>query len=280
MSFRPFGDPFDISSPLPPERVKTVIRTRKKPWFETASGARGWVAGPFLCLWLSAFDRYGPMLIGRISADGAGSRVTGLAGSGLNGLISALLVIPIGLFALWMLFLEQGPGVRGLLVAAFLIGLLTVNLWVRHADRKQAEPLLRFLRDAASPSKNSIANGVTDPALLDGIEMDVSGVLSKGQVTATRVREALGGLGEGDSLILSLAGERYIQVLGRNGAFVVEKREGGADRHFRAEPLPARETGQAENIPFDDAVAALLSWASVTPCTDPVKWRRIRLRNG
>lgn len=276
MLFRPFGDPFDIASPLTPERLKSAIRARKRSWFEANPGARGWIAGPFLCLWLSAFDRYGPMLIGRISSDGAGARVTGLAGSDLNGLVSILLVMPIGLFALWMLVLQQGLGIRVLLVSGFLIGLLVVNLWFRHADRKQAEPLLRFLRDTASLGGRS---GAADPPLRAGIEMDVSGLLSKGDVTATSVREALGGLGEGDTLILSLAAERYIQVLGRNGAFVVEKREGDGERHFRAEPLAPRGAGRSGNIPFDDALAVLIAWASTSPASEPVQWRRIRLRS-
>ena len=77
MPFEPIGYRFEVRSPRPPAEVKTGIRSRKKGWFDVKSGARGWIAGPFICLWFSAFDEAGPMLLGIISRDGAGTRVRG-----------------------------------------------------------------------------------------------------------------------------------------------------------------------------------------------------------
>jgi hypothetical protein len=86
MPFQPFGYHFQVDLPVRPASAKTAVRQRLKPWFEMKSGARGWIIGPFICLWLRALDRYGPMLFGTIRSQGLGTRISGRAGSDLNGI--------------------------------------------------------------------------------------------------------------------------------------------------------------------------------------------------
>lgn len=80
MDFQPFGYRFEIISHLSAANTKKAIRDKKTGLFDAKNGARGWVAGPFICLWFSAFDRYGPMLVGLISSENFGARVRGRAG--------------------------------------------------------------------------------------------------------------------------------------------------------------------------------------------------------
>ena len=88
--------------------------------FDTKNGARGWIAGPFICLWFSAFDRYGPMLFGLISANNLGTRVHGRAGSDLNGVLMFTLLIPL---MAWLVFkvVSEGQASGGQLVVTALV---------------------------------------------------------------------------------------------------------------------------------------------------------------
>src|SRR3546814_6101180 len=92
---------------MSPSEVKIAIKSRKKGWFDAKNGARGWIVGPLICLWFSAFDQYGPMLFGVISSDAAGSRVRGRAGSDLNGVVMFSLLIPFMIFIVYKL-ISQG----------------------------------------------------------------------------------------------------------------------------------------------------------------------------
>lgn len=147
MEFQPFGFSFEISSNLPPAKAKAAIRSKKTNLFDAKSGARGWIAGPFLCLWFSAFDRYGPMLFGLISSDNSGTRVRGRAGSDLNGVLMFTLLIP--LMALIVFEMISGGQATGQQLAViglvFLVGGPLIY-WSAHKERKDAEPLVRFLR--------------------------------------------------------------------------------------------------------------------------------------
>lgn len=107
MGFQPFGFTFEIFSSLPPERAKAALRSKKTSLFDAQNGARGWIAGPFICLWFSAFDRYGPMLFGLISAYNLGTRVRGRAGSDLNGVAMFTLSIPL---VGWLIFKMVAEG--------------------------------------------------------------------------------------------------------------------------------------------------------------------------
>src|SRR5947207_232306 len=93
MAFQPFGFRFEIQSQMPPSQTKAAIRPRLKKWFDVQNGARGWIIGPFICLWFYAFNRSGPMLLGRMSSDGFTTRISGRAGSDLNGMAWFTIII-------------------------------------------------------------------------------------------------------------------------------------------------------------------------------------------
>ncbi len=124
MGFQPFGYRFEISSSLTPAETKAAIRSKKTNIFDAKNGARGWIAGPFICLWFSGLDSHGPMLFGLISADNFGTRVHGRAGSDLNGVLMFTFLI---LLMVWLVFMmiSEGQAAGGqLLVTAlvFLVG--------------------------------------------------------------------------------------------------------------------------------------------------------------
>ena len=54
MTFQPFGYRFEITSELTPTEAKAAIRSKKTTVFDVKNGARGWIVGPFICLWFSA----------------------------------------------------------------------------------------------------------------------------------------------------------------------------------------------------------------------------------
>jgi hypothetical protein len=154
VAFQPFGPRFDIRSPLPPEGVKAAVRTRKKRWFDHKRGARGWIAGPFICLWWHPYNQQGPMLLGRIVEDGSGTRISGRAGLDLNGVIAVVLIAVAAIPITWLLVSSGQASLEGALrVAGIFAALLALGFWARSFFHREAEPLLRFLRNAVTPKE-------------------------------------------------------------------------------------------------------------------------------
>ena len=115
MAFQPLGYRFEITSPLSLQEAKRRIRLRKMGWLDPKNGARGWIIGPVLCLWLSAFDRHGPMVVARMKHDGMKTKVVGRAGADLNGTALFALLAPL---MAWLTFqmARHGQGSTGLYV--------------------------------------------------------------------------------------------------------------------------------------------------------------------
>jgi len=145
MPFQPFGYHFTVKSEFSPAQVRALIRLNKKKVLDPKVGTRGWVAGPFICLWLDPYSSTGPSLFGFICADGAGTRIHGRAGSNLFGIVFISLVLFLTVLALSMLLTDRASiaqFVGLLLVAPILVPLL---YWQAHRKRREAEPLVRFL---------------------------------------------------------------------------------------------------------------------------------------
>ena len=152
MAFQPFGPRFDIRSPLSPESVKTAIRKRKKRWLDRKLGARGWILGPFICLWWNPYNRQGPMVAGRIVADGSGSRISGRAGLDLNGAVAVLLVSIAMVPIMWVMVSSGQASLKGALLSAGLFAALVgLGFWARGFFHREAEPLVQFLRNTVIP---------------------------------------------------------------------------------------------------------------------------------
>ncbi len=281
MAFQPFGYPFDLSSPLSPADLRKSIRSRSSDWFDMKDGARGWVVGPVVCLWFSAFDRHGPMLLGWISRGTWGTRVVGRAGSDLNGLLLLVALTPIMAFCIFML--ASTGGSRALEGAGFAGGIYAlicgVVLWAKHAFRREAEPLVRFLRDAvkASPSRQAQPPA---GASFSGLVLTVSGEDHAGDVTPDAIHEALLGIGRDGFAVLASAPEIYLQTEWQDGGFIIEMRDGGEARHFRAarseRPVEPKDRSRL-TFTFEEVLAVFITYASGTPMPASVAWEPMRL---
>lgn len=235
MVFQPLGYSFECRSPMTPAAVKAAIRKGKKGWFESQNGARGWIVGPIVCLWLSAFDRHGPMAVGIVKQDGAGSRVVGRAGADLNGTAMFLLLTPVMAWLVYQMA-QRGQGSIGqhiILGLVFGIG-LPLTLWFNSKDRRAADPLVHFIHRAVTPSyKSARASKPPSPAQRASVRLIVDGV-ERAEVSADQLSEALSALSVGDTAILEFAPEEYMQALSTEDQYVLEKREGSAAHHFQA----------------------------------------------
>lgn len=281
MLFQPFGYRFDIRSRQSPAEVKTVIRARKKRWLDPKNGPRGWIAGPLICLWFSAFDQSGPMLFGLISGDGAGTRVRGRAGSDLNGVAMFSLLMPLTAFLVYEMIADGSASLRQLLVIAalFLFGAPLVY-WFAHKERGQAEPLVRFVCDAMTPSGRAQERKSAAVTISPRLTLSVGGDALTGPVDASTLHDALVGVGADSFVILGSGPETYIQTATHNGGYAVEKREGDSRHHFRAvrrgnDPEVAKRPDEA--FEFEEVREIFMAYASGAPAPHFMRWERMQL---
>ncbi len=278
MAFQPFGYRFELKSPSQPSEVKAVIRSRKKQWFDRKNGARGWIIGPIICLWFSALDRNGPMLFGRIMRDGFGTRIVGRAGSDLNGLA---MVCVLSLLLCWLYYGILADGnttTEQIVIIACSAGLPLLMLWTSHLFRRDAEPLVRFLRDAVTAPGRTLRTKPSAPTISKAFSLEVSGDMVEGPVTFAAIHEALLGIGAEDFVILASAAETYIQTGLRDGDYFIEKRDGNAQRHFRALRLAAPSTGSSDAaFSFEEVREAFLAYASEAEMPMYIRWESMRL---
>lgn len=277
MAIQPFGYRFDIVSRMPPAEVKAALRSGMKAWFETKDGPRGWIVGPFLCLWRSAFDQYGPMLFGCISYDNLGTRLRGRAGSDLNGVVMfALLTIAMGFLCFKLLSAGPEAAVLGVyLVCIFVVGGALV-FWMAHKDRHEAEPLVEFVRcslDESRPPSKRQFRARSGPFL--PMKLTVSDHLDEAPATAEAVLDAVSAIEAepGAFLILARDEQHFMQTASRDGGFVLEKREGGDATHLSAK----RTDGVGHHFDAAEISEALLDYLEGKSETVGVHWERLFL---
>lgn len=165
---QPLGYPFEVRSPKSVTEIKAAIRSKTQGWFDAKNGARGWIIGPLMCLWWTALNPRGPMLIARIGADGHGTLITGRAGSDLNGIAALLLVAAVLPYLTYQMIVERQATTTALIAIAILLGLgVPLTLWFAHKDRHDADPLVNFLRRTLGlPSLNALREaGGVEPTL-------------------------------------------------------------------------------------------------------------------
>jgi hypothetical protein len=277
--FQPFGYWFEVQSPCSPSAVKAAIRARKKTWLDPKKGARGWIVGPFICLWFSALDRYGPMLFAKISPADVGTRVAGRAGSDLNGLALYTLLLPVFAVIIYQVVStgEWTSGQVGLFGGLILLSPLIY--WSSHKGRREAEPLVRFIRDSVTgsvPTGSAKTSAVTVPA---AFTMDVGGEEYGGPVTPEAIHDALLNVGLGDFVILQEAPERYIQTAFRDGGYLLEKRDGDSQRHFegfRRNVAPADASDSLSIFSFEEVHEAFISYATGAQVPHFLLWKPMR----
>lgn len=277
MPFQPFGYPFDIVSPMPTSGVKAAIRAQKSGWFEAKNGPRGWIVGPFLCLWNSVFDRTGPMVLARIVSEGHATRIHGRAGSDLNGLVALAFLTPVIAFVLYEAFQGQSLSAHLVLLIVFFAVGIPLTFWMANSDKREADPLIRFLRRAVEQmSANDIMPGH------DAMETEGIRLLDENEnelpATVSTLTTAIQALEIDGFLIIEREAEQYMQVLSRKNEYHLEKREGSADRHFQTS-LPKGEVDdpasydQAER----DLIAIMTDYLYGKDVSHPLKWERMNV---
>ncbi len=279
MPFQPFGYRFDIKSPVSRDTLKGNIRARKKGWFHPKTGARGWVVGPIICLWFSAFDRYGPMLVGVLSDDGLACRIKGRAGSDLNGVLMFVALMP---FLIWLVYMSASDGDpaagRLALIVAIFILLSPLILWLAHSDRKDAEPLVRFLRDVAGECTAPLRARPTQMLLPDDLALRVSGDLAPPPLTTDTIYNALLETGTYEFIVLERSAEKYLQTAARGGKFTIEMRDGDYLHHYQARRVGSTQTKRRKlnyDFSFEEALEVVLAYATGNETPKFVAWEKM-----
>lgn len=216
-------------------------------WFEAKNGARGWVVGGFVCLWFSALNRYGPMAFAWISSDRAGSRIIGRAGSDLNGVMILLIYAILIIFLLAQMVLDHSATLGDMLIFGGIVVVgVPLTLWSSHKDRRDADPLVSFLRRVAKSGMDiqNLTESFSEER--QPINVEISGRHWASAISDKELFDALTGLATGDFMVLAKEDEQYMQVASTPFEFIIEKREGGAGQHFRAELSKGVQDGAAE----------------------------------
>jgi hypothetical protein len=216
------------------------------------------------------------MLFGRISRDGFETRITGRAGSDLNGLALICVLLPFMAWVFYQMLANGTYTTKQILVIGVLMALPLLVLWTSHESRRDAEPLVRFLRDTVTPSGRTRRGKSAPTKISKAFSLDVGGEIRKGPVTPDAIHDALLGIGAGDFVILASAPETYIQSAFRDGGYIIEKRDGDALRHFKA--LRRASAGSSEPIfSFDEVREAFMAYASEGAMPPFVMWERLQL---
>lgn len=283
MSFEPFGYRFEITSSDSLPEVKTAIRSRKKGWFDPKNGVRGWIIGPFICLWFSAFDQYGPMLFGIISGDATKTYVRGRAGSDMNGVAMFSLLLPLMIFLFFVMFLDGTASFLQLAVigAIILIGGPMVY-WSAHKDRRAAEPLIRFLRDAVTDSGRKLRQQSTEAKIFDGLTLIAGDQKHIGQVSPDMIHAALIAVGADNFVILDTGPETYMQTAFRDGRYFIEMRDGNKLSHFRAlrhHDNHAFSKTDDDLFDFEEVREAFMAYAAKGPTPHFIRWEIMHLND-
>lgn len=157
--FQPIGYRFQVVSLLDEAMTKTKIRQKKVGWFTAKNGARGWIVGPYMCLWWSGIDRHGPMILARIKLEGAGCIISGRAGADLNGTLAFVALTPLMAWLTYMMARASQGSITSYVTIAIVFGLgLPLTLWINSKDRREADPLVNFIRRTvkSSPAGNEL----------------------------------------------------------------------------------------------------------------------------
>lgn len=272
-AFQPFGYAFEVRSRLPPAQAKAVLRSRLKDWFDTKPGARGWIVGPFMCLWFSALDRTGPMLLATVGRDDLGTRVAGRAGSDLNGVAVFVALMPLLAFALYQMVAAGDYTLGAVIVGGGLILLSPLILWLGHVERRRAEPLVRFVQDAVARAEGRGPARSAGATASGAMTLTAAGEDRPGP-TGEEIHDALLAVGDGDFAILAVDEDTYIQTAFRDGGYILERRDGSAGVHFQAR---RREGAGGMILTFEEVREAFLAYAADAPSPVWLVWERMIL---
>jgi hypothetical protein len=275
MPFEPFGYRFEIKSSMSSMRVRTVVRAKKKPWFEPKNGARGWIVGPFICLWFTGLNSQGPMLFGRIAADGSGSRIYGRAGSDLNGVLASTLATLLAPVLLCLMIRDGAPAQSTIFFGLVFLSVFSFVLWGGSAFKRDAEPLERFLKNAVSAHSRFAAPDLDLSPFAEGFSLNAGGEVFAGPVTAGGIYDALSNAGSEDFVVLARAPETYIQTVSDGGCYIIERRDGSYSKHFSARRLAMIGQSSKQSMTkftFEEVLTVFMAFASETAMPKFIDW--------
>jgi hypothetical protein len=105
-------------------------------------------------------------------------------------------------------------------------------------------------------------------AISEGLTLEVSGEPYPGLVTSAAIREALLGMGAGDTVILASGPETYLQTASPNGGYTLEMRKGHAQSHVNA--VRGRSAASASDVSsvftFEEVSDAYLAYTQPMIC--------------
>ena len=107
--------------------------------------------------------------------------------------------------------------------------------------------------------------------------MTVSGEEKPGPVSAESIHDALLNAGVEDWVILATAEEAYIQTLAKVDGFIVEKREGSHDLHFKAVRYDNKDSDARFLFSFEEVLAVLMAYAAELPSAQWIKWEKMEM---
>jgi hypothetical protein len=230
-----------------------------------------------MCLWNSALDSFGPMVIARIKQESHGSRIVGRAGSDLNGLVALSIMTPAMAFLLVTLASAGDTSVYFFfLLICFGLG-IPAAFWSAHSDKREADPLVRFIRRTVEPrTAESISQAAPEMTTIQGVRL-LDCNRAELQPTAAGVRAAIEGLGADRFVIVERGPEEYMQVLSRKADYLLEKREGSTDHHYQL-LLPKGELGEAGMYDQSEArlIAILTDYLYGRTEARSLNWKRVQ----
>ncbi len=267
----PFGYSFEITTHMSAVLVRDRIRARTKRWLDAKTGARGWIVGPVICLWLTTLDPRGPMLLGWIASKGSGAVIRGRAGSDLNGLL--MLALVTGLVCASII---QSPPSDSIFGVVLMVLVFSVVVLLLHKQREKAAPLVRFLEDALSESGEAVRQMKPGSFRIGRpLTLNVNGEDRKGVVSSAAIYDTLTAMIEDDFLILSSTEETFMQVMSVGGDFSIERRDGDQAHHFIAHRQGGSVSKQPAVFSFNDTLAVIGTYVTDEPTPTFIRWERL-----
>lgn len=230
------------------------------------------------------------MIIARIVKNRVGTRIVGRAGSNLNGVMALVLMLVVAVMLGGLALaghVPDGPAV--VFGLAFLLPLTIVVLLMAHKDRRKAEPLDRFIREAVGASARSkgadpipvtVAPKMPAIRISPDLTLDANGKTHMSPISQEMIRDALDEARANGFVIIYAASEEYIQTAADGDGFVLEIRKGGPDSHFeavRTDPASKRSLIYRRTFTFEETLAALLAYGSGTPMPGIVDWKPVSI---
>lgn len=186
-------------------------------------------------------------------------------------------MVPLMLFLLFN-DLNDGDAAFGTAIYAGVIAFIALPfmLWIGHKDRRDADPLVSFIRHTTEVPEVHGFSRPKRPGKRFPLKLDISGTVALNRVSEQDLYDAIVSLSVGDFLILGRSKDSYVQMMLTSDKLVFEKRLGSAAEHF-AVPLPRGETNGAGLLDQSQHIAytVMCDFLNGRPLSDELPWERV-----